>query len=72
MQSLKSCVLSKDASDRLDSMYNVKNEAMLLSLETQVKEIKVQDNQTILEHITKLIDLHDPFQPLISTLGIRR
>ena len=40
-------------------MYYVKNEARIIALTNQLKELKMQKGQTITQHIAKIIDLRD-------------
>ena len=59
MSTIKSCKFAKDAWDKLASMYQVKNEARVLALTNQLKELKMEEGQTIAERIAKITDLRD-------------
>ena len=59
MSTIKSCRYAKHAWDKLASMYQVKNEARVLALTNQLKELKMEEGQTIAEHIAKITDLRD-------------
>lgn len=69
MKTINSCSSSQNAWDRLAHMYQVNNEAHILALTNQLKEHKIQENQTIHENVAKFIDLWDQLASVDEIIG---